>query len=89
MPSFDELIKVKAGPCSTAGGWNSIAVRPQTSCTSSRITKDRPKVIKSSGTWPNLCTRRSAKRSNAAPSAPTSSGAITSAGQKPHTLATV
>jgi hypothetical protein len=39
--------------------------------------------MSSSGTCPNLCTRRSAVRSNAAPSKPTTIGVISSAGQKP------
>ena len=57
-PSTDELTSVNAGPRSTSGGGNSTAVRPQISSTSSMITNDRPKVISSSGTWPNLWTRR-------------------------------
>ena len=56
-----------------------------TSRTSSRIRYDRPKVTSSSGTWPNLCTRRRHTRSNNAPSAPTSGGVTTSAGQNPIT----
>ena len=51
------------------------------------ITNDRPKVISSSGTWPNLWTRRRHSRSNSAPIAPTTIGAITRPGQKPVTLA--
>ena len=50
------------------------------------ITNDRPKVMSSSGTWPNLWTRRRQSRSNRAPITPTTSGAITSAGQKPVTF---
>ena len=37
-PSTDELISVNTGPRSSSGGLNSTAVRPQISCTSSRIT---------------------------------------------------
>ena len=47
-----------------------------------------PKVTSNSGTWPNLWTLRSAVRSNSAPSTPTTSGATTSAGQKPISRAT-
>ena len=51
------------------------------------ITKDRPKVMSSSGTWPYLWTRRRHTRSKTAPIAPTTIGAITRPGQKPVTLA--
>ena len=37
--------------------------------------------MSSSATWPNLCTRRRQTRSNNAPTAPTTKGASTSAGQ--------
>ena len=85
-PVTDELMSVNAGPRRISGGGNSTAVRPQISSTSSMITNDRPKVISSSGTWPNLWTRRRQSRSNRAPITPTTSGAITSAGQKPVTF---
>jgi hypothetical protein len=38
MPSTGCDTMVKAEPCSSGGGVNGTAVRPQTSCTSSRIT---------------------------------------------------
>ena len=80
-----------APPCvnsiEPAGGWKPTAVRPQISCTSSSKTYDRPKVISSSGTWPNLCTRRRQKRSKAAPSPATTNGAMNSPGQNPTTRA--
>ena len=57
-PSTEELMMVKAGPRSDSGGRNSTAVRPQMSCTSSVTTNASPKVMSSSGTCPNLCTRR-------------------------------
>jgi hypothetical protein len=82
-PSAELFTSVKAGPCRAAGGRNSSAMRPHTSCTSSMITYDRPKVMSSSGTWPYLCTLRRHRRSNSAPSAPTRTGATSRAGQKP------
>ncbi len=51
---------VKSGPRSDSGGMKFTAWRPQISCTTSRMMKLRPKVMSSSGTWPNLCTRRKA-----------------------------
>ena len=82
-PSTEECMSVNAGTCSDSGGRKSSATRPHTSCTISTATKDRPKVISSSGTWPNLWVRRRAVRSNTAPSTPTTTGATSSAGQKP------
>ena len=67
----------------TAGTRFSIGLRPQTMITNSAIRYARPNVNRISPTWPCLCTWRSPKRSIAAPSAPTTSGAMTSAGQKP------
>ncbi len=75
---------VNAAPCSCGGGATGSDDRPQISLTSSSTTYDKPKVISSSGTWPNLCTRRKAVRSNSAPSSPTASGASTSATQNPN-----
>ena len=86
-PVTDELTIVNAGPRSSSGGGNSTAVRPHTSSTSSMITNDRPNVMSSSGTWPNLWTRRRQSRSNSAPITNTTIGAITRPGQKPVTLA--
>jgi hypothetical protein len=58
-------------------------MRPQIICTSSWITKARPKVSASSGTWPYWCTRRRNCRSIRAPMAKSTSGATISAGRKP------
>src|SRR5450432_333343 len=61
----------------------SMGPRPHTMITSSPITYESPKVKRISATWPCWCTRRSPKRSTAAPMNPHASGASTSAGQKP------
>src|SRR4051812_15988849 len=86
-PVADELTIVNAGPRSASGGANSTGLRPQTSCTSSMMTNDRPKVMSSSGTCPYLCTRRRQWRSNSAPRTPTTTGAMKRPGQNPVTLA--
>ena len=88
-PDTDELTIVNADPRSDSGGRNSTPIRPQVRMTSSKTTNDRPKVMSSSGTWPNLCTRRRQVRSNNAPSAPTTSGATIRPGQKPMSSAIV
>jgi len=77
------LSSVKAEPCSSSGGRNSTAIRPQISCTSSKMMYDKPKVTINSGTCPYLCTLRRLYFSNKAPSSPTSSGTSNSAAQKP------
>ena len=75
---------MNAGKSSSGGTRKSTGLLPQMICTISSIANARPKVNSSSATWPFLCTRRSPKRSTPAPIAPASSGAITSAGQKPN-----
>ena len=50
--------RVNSGRSSSFGIGYGTAARPQTSCTSSTIRYDRPKVNSSSTTWPNLCSGR-------------------------------
>ena len=71
------------GKSSDAGTRYGIGSMPQAICTPRPMMNTRPKVNSNSAMWPLWWTRRSPHTSIAAPIAPHSKGAITSAGQKP------
>lgn len=73
---------MNAAPSSAAGTGAASGASPQTSFTPSAIRYASPNVSSNSSRWPLALTRLSSVRSHSAPSAPTASGAATSATQK-------